>query len=608
MTDRLVAAAVGVRLGADALARLRRLRRRLWWRRAVRSGLLIVAGVVLGIALVQLLARAFPIEAAPWVQAGVAGLGLVAWMIDAVRRRPSLVDAARRADEELGMRQRLGTALELAGHETRDPLEARQLADARARLNEVDLRHAFRPRLARRPLAVAGAGLAMTLLLVAWPNPQDDLLEQRRASREAAERVAERVEEEADQIGEENVENPDPRREELERQLRELARQLREQGEDREATLARIGSVQEELSRMADPQAAEQDAGLSQLARAASRAATGDEEANPDGDPEEAAADLEELAARADTISQQEAAARADELGRAAQAGAASQPRAAQALAQAADDLDAAARTGSEEDRRAAAEALERAAEAFREAERDRQLQRDVSRAQSALQEGARQVARAGQPTGASTGQPGASGQPGAGSSGQPGASGQPGQPGASGQPGQPGASGQPGQPGSSGQPGQPGSQPGNQPGSQPGNQPGSQPGSNPGSGGQPGAGGGTNVRRIPGGGLRTGAFDGPTQGNEGFETDDEGSVLSDFERFGRPGDPDFIAGAGGNGGTDQTGSGSGVGFDNESVVPYASVFNLYNDFAQSALDRQQVPITLKDFVRDYFSRLEPVE
>ena len=126
-----------------------------------------------------------------------------------------------------------------------DPLEARQLADARARLNEVDLRRAFRPRLARRPLAVAGVGLAMTLLLVAWPNPQDDLLDQRRAAREAAERVAERVEEVADEIGEENVENPDPRREELERQLRELARQLREQGDDREATLARIGSVQE---------------------------------------------------------------------------------------------------------------------------------------------------------------------------------------------------------------------------------------------------------------------------------------------------------------------------------------------------------------------------
>jgi hypothetical protein len=89
---------------------------------------------------------------------------------------------------------------------------------------------------------------------------------------------------------------------------------------------------------------------------------------------------------------------------------------------------------------------------------------------------------------------------------------------------------------------------------------------------------------------------------------DDNQGVLSDFDRIGRPGDPDFIAGAGGDGGNEQTGSGTGAGFDNDSVVPYSSVFDLFNDYAQSALDRQQVPITLKDFVRDYFSRLEPVE
>ncbi|MEO6295468.1 MAG: hypothetical protein ABIP01_00110 [Candidatus Limnocylindria bacterium] len=588
MTDRLVADAVAARLGSDAIGRLRSLRRRLWWRRAVRSGLLIAAGTTLLIALVQLIARAFPLEATPWVQVGVIGFALIGWVVDAMRRRPSLIDAARRADEELELRQRLGTALELARHETDDPLEARQLADARARLNAVDLRRAFRPRLARRPLVVAAMGLTMTLLLVAWPNPQDDVIEQRRAAREAAERVAERVEEVADEVGEENVENPDPRREELERQLRELARQLREQGDDREATLARIGSVQEELSRLTDPQAAESDAALTQLARSTSRAATDDPDANPDGEPEEAAQDLEELAEQTDALSPEEAAARAAELRRAAQAGSASQPQAARALAEAADALDAAARSGSEQDRQAAAEALERAADAVRQAESDRKVQRDVARAQSALQEGARQVARAGQPTATSSGQPGTSGQPGA--SGQPGSSGQPGN-----------------QPGSSGQPGsQPGSQPGTQPGNQPGTQPGSQPGTQPGT--QPGSGGGTTVRRIPGGGLRTGGFDGPTSGNQGSETDDEGNVLSDFERFGRPGDPDFIAGSGGNGGTDQTGSGTGVGFDNESVVPYASVFDLFNDYAQSALDRQQVPITLKDFVRDYFSRLEPTE
>jgi hypothetical protein len=115
-------------------------------------------------------------------------------------------------------------------------------------------------------------------------------------------------------------------------------------------------------------------------------------------------------------------------------------------------------------------------------------------------------------------------------------------------------------------------------------------------------------VRRIPGGGIRTGQFGGPTQGNQDYEVDSDTGVLSDVDRFGQPGDPDFIAGSGGNGGSEQSGSGSGAGFDNDSVVPYRSVFDLFRNYAQSALDRQQVPITLKDFVRDYFSRLEPTE
>ena len=115
-------------------------------------------------------------------------------------------------------------------------------------------------------------------------------------------------------------------------------------------------------------------------------------------------------------------------------------------------------------------------------------------------------------------------------------------------------------------------------------------------------------MRQIPGGGLRTGGFDGPTGDNHGFEVDGDDGVLSDFDRIGRPGDPDFVAGSGGDGGTEQPGTGTGVGFDNDAVVPYRSVYGLFFDYAQSALDRQQVPITLKDFVRDYFSRLEPTE
>jgi hypothetical protein len=115
-------------------------------------------------------------------------------------------------------------------------------------------------------------------------------------------------------------------------------------------------------------------------------------------------------------------------------------------------------------------------------------------------------------------------------------------------------------------------------------------------------------VRRIPGGGLRTGGFNGPSQGNKPFDVTGLDDVFAPWNRIGRPGDPSFIAGQGGDGGSDKTGSGSGVGFDNDSVVPYRSVFDLFSNFANYQLDRQQVPITLKDLVRDYFSRLEPTQ
>src|SRR5688500_20134352 len=97
MTDRLVSAAIAERLGTDTLARLRGLRRRLWWRRAVRSGLLILAAAILAVAAVQLLARAFPLEPAPLLQAGIGVLALLAWPADGGRLASTPVEAARRA-------------------------------------------------------------------------------------------------------------------------------------------------------------------------------------------------------------------------------------------------------------------------------------------------------------------------------------------------------------------------------------------------------------------------------------------------------------------------------------------------------------------------------
>ena len=151
MTDRALAALIADRLGADALRRIRSLRRRLWLRRSVRVAGIALATALGGITLVQLAARTVALEFAPWLMAAVAAVAIVAWAVVSWRSRPSLTDAARGADAELALRERLGTALELiAEPDSEDPLAAdlaaRQLADARTRLASADLRSAFRPR------------------------------------------------------------------------------------------------------------------------------------------------------------------------------------------------------------------------------------------------------------------------------------------------------------------------------------------------------------------------------------------------------------------------------------------------------------------------------
>ncbi|MDP9243987.1 MAG: hypothetical protein M3O77_02765, partial [Chloroflexota bacterium] len=77
MTDRMLAAALRDRLGADALGRLHALRRRLWLRRAMRSATFALAGALIGVALVQLLARSMPLELAPLAMVAVACLAVI---------------------------------------------------------------------------------------------------------------------------------------------------------------------------------------------------------------------------------------------------------------------------------------------------------------------------------------------------------------------------------------------------------------------------------------------------------------------------------------------------------------------------------------------------
>jgi hypothetical protein len=84
-------------------------------------------------------------------------------------------------------------------------------------------------------------------------------------------------------------------------------------------------------------------------------------------------------------------------------------------------------------------------------------------------------------------------------------------------------------------------------------------------------------------------------------------SVFADFQRLGKPGDPSYIAGTGGDGQTQQ-GSQSGEGQNNGALTPYQQVFSDFYQYALTSLDRNYVPLSVKDYVRDYFSSLDPTK
>ena len=49
-----------------------------------------------------------------------------------------------------------------------------------------------------------------------------------------------------------------------------------------------------------------------------------------------------------------------------------------------------------------------------------------------------------------------------------------------------------------------------------------------------------------------------------------------------------------------------GQGSNNGALTPYQQVFTDFERYAQTSLDRGYIPLSVKDYVRDYFSSLDP--
>ncbi|GIW06478.1 MAG: hypothetical protein KatS3mg060_1283 [Dehalococcoidia bacterium] len=149
----------------SVIAFVRALRAFLWGKRAAQIGLRSVTATA-GLLLLARLAAALGAPGAADALLLLAGMLVVGGAIAVVRSRPTEAEAARAADRSLGLRERLGTALELAEGPQRGALAALQLADTGALLAGRRPAEAFGSLLPRRDLAIAAA--VVLLALAAW--------------------------------------------------------------------------------------------------------------------------------------------------------------------------------------------------------------------------------------------------------------------------------------------------------------------------------------------------------------------------------------------------------------------------------------------------------
>ena len=300
-------------------------RRRLWFRRIVRRAWIALAALAIAEAALWTVARFIALESAPLIGLTIPVASGLVLLVATVRARPTIGETALAVDGEGGLGDRVSSALELAvgfpasatpaGEEVdeddlrfddvaeTDRFVRRQRRDALGALRAAPA--LFKPRFSRSPaIAALFAGLLLVPVL-AIPNPQDAVIAQQQDIREAATRQAERLEDLAQDLEARGEETTDPRTQ-LAEELRELARQLRDKPGELAANLRQLGAVENDVRARIDPATEQRASAMTSLARSLSRAASGNPDANRDGDPEQTQRDLAELADKVDEMTEAE--------------------------------------------------------------------------------------------------------------------------------------------------------------------------------------------------------------------------------------------------------------------------------------------------------------
>src|SRR5581483_3273081 len=280
------------------------LRRRLWWQRGAQ---LVLRALCLVLAAVLVDATLAVVGLAPLPDARVALAGAVlvlAALLVALLRPPSILSTARSVDQAAGLAERVGTAVELAAHDTAGPTAVVQMADAAARVRALPATEIV-PLSGPRHYAVLAAGLGllaagMLLLAGLSEGAPGGLL----PLRHLLEVVSEKL-----NPAHEETHAAAPTRSEVDARLAPLYQQLdalraNEAGLSAEEVAAQRAAAAQQLADLAAASRAQQQA-LSELARALQGTAAGREVAENllQGDYQRAADALAALGRESDQLS-----------------------------------------------------------------------------------------------------------------------------------------------------------------------------------------------------------------------------------------------------------------------------------------------------------------
>jgi len=556
----------------------------------------LAAGLALGLVL-GLLARVRPLfftaQTLEW-SLGALALGVVLGAVVGAARPLARSTVAARADADLGLRERIVTALELASGAAHSTLAEAQLRETAALVTGRRNATSPWPQFRREQIFALGIGALALVALLVLPNAQEEALRRQQANAQLIEQAAQQVAQVQNGVAARGDLDP-ATKQAIEQQLAQLQRELADGTTDPAGAVARIAETEAQLRPLQDPNATQRAAAIPQLAQEfgtfGATAPVGERLAA--GDYAGASAALKGVAASLPTLDPASQAAIAQKLREAAASQAATNPQLASQLQDAADKLASGDVAGAQA-------ALSNAADQIAQTGQAVATQGAVSGVLGDINAIKRDVANGIPPTTANATPQTAQGTPGTGggtpfaSSGSPVAingtpitiSGSPVTINSSGTPVN--ANGTPVQFSPNGTPViVQGSPPPNAAPVVGQGQPGQ---------GQQGNGQGQGQQgQSPGG--STGSGPGGTQPYE--------PVYAPTVPNSTPGQPQTIPGTGG-GDSPPIGTTQGAGANTPSGVPYDQVYQQYRDQALQGIDDPNIPPELREYIRQYFSTIDP--